>query len=48
MRDPGDDYLVALSAAAEAPIVTGDADLLTADLKPAAISPRSLLDQLGD
>ena len=41
--DPEDDYLVALAEAAEAVIVTGDADLLDADLNPPAITPRDLL-----
>lgn len=43
VRDPEDDYLVALAEAAEAVIVTGDADLLDADLNPPAITPRDLL-----
>lgn len=43
VRDPDDDYLVALAEAAAAVIVTGDADLLDADLKPPAITPRDLL-----
>jgi len=43
VRDPDDDYLVALAEAAEAVIVTGDADLLDADLNPPAITPRDLL-----
>lgn len=43
VRDQDDDYLVALSEEATAVIVTGDADLLEADLDPPAISPRSLL-----
>jgi len=47
VRDPDDDYLVALGDAAEAVIVTGDADLLEADLTPPAITPRELLDRLG-
>jgi len=45
-RDPEDDYLVALSVGSGAPLVTGDADLLDADLDPRALSPRALLDQL--
>jgi putative PIN family toxin of toxin-antitoxin system len=47
VRDPDDDYLAALSEAAEAVFVTGDADLLDADLVPRAITPRDLLDRLG-
>lgn len=43
VRDPEDEYLVALAEAAEAVIVTGDADLLDADLNPPAITPRDLL-----
>lgn len=46
VRDPDDDYLVALTAAA-AIIVTGDADLLEANLKPPAITPRALLAQIA-
>ncbi|MGH3500239.1 MAG: putative toxin-antitoxin system toxin component, PIN family [Nocardioidaceae bacterium] len=47
VRDPDDDYLVALSETATAVIVTGDADLLEAGLTPPAMTPRELLDQLG-
>jgi putative PIN family toxin of toxin-antitoxin system len=47
VRDPDDDYLAALADDAGAVIVTGDADLLEADLAPAAITPRSLLERLG-
>lgn len=43
VRDPDDDYLVALAEAADAVIVTGDADLLDADLTPPAITPADLL-----
>ncbi len=46
VRDPDDDYLVALAEAAGAVLVTGDADLLDADLKPPAITPRDLLVRL--
>lgn len=46
VRDPGDDYLVALAEGAGAVIVTGDADLLDANLHPPAITPRQLLDHL--
>jgi putative PIN family toxin of toxin-antitoxin system len=47
VRDPDDDYLVALATAAAAIIVTGDADLLEANLKPPAITPRALLAQIA-
>lgn len=43
VRDPHDDYLAALASSSDAVIVTGDADLLEADLKPPAITPRQLL-----
>lgn len=49
LRDPGDDYLVALAreAGAEA-IVTGDRDLLDhADLQPRAINARGACELLG-
>jgi predicted nucleic acid-binding protein len=49
LRDPTDDYLVALArdAGAEA-IVSGDNDLLEhADLEPPAIRPRRACDVLG-
>ena len=45
-RDPDDDYLVALCESTGAQLVTGDADLLNADLDPPALSPRAQLDQL--
>lgn len=41
-----DDYLVALADTVAATIVTGDDDLLTADLEPPAISHRQTLDRL--
>ncbi|MHB1446238.1 MAG: putative toxin-antitoxin system toxin component, PIN family [Acidimicrobiales bacterium] len=47
VRDPDDDYLVALAEETGAVIVTGDADLLEADLTPPAITPRDLIEQLG-
>lgn len=47
VRDPDDDYLVAVAEAARAVIVTGDADLLEADLTPPAITPRNLIERLG-
>lgn len=48
VRDPDDDYLVALAEAEKALIVTGDADLLDADLTPQVITPRDLIGRLGD
>ena len=48
-RDPGDDYLVALARAGRAHvIVTGDAHLLEADLRPQAVPPREFLARLAD
>lgn len=47
VRDPDDDYLVAISEAAGVVIVTGDATLLDSDLDPPAITPRDLLDALS-
>lgn len=47
VRDPDDDYLVALAEAADATIVSGDADLLEADLPVPVVSPRTLIEQLG-
>lgn len=47
--DPDDDYLVALARAGRAHvIVTGDADLLEADLRPQAVLPREFLARLAD
>lgn len=46
VRDPDYDYLVALAYAADATIVTGDADLLDAALDPPTTTPRALLDTL--
>lgn len=46
VRDPDDDYLVALADAADVVIVTGDNDLLTAGLEPPAITPVQLLVRL--
>jgi len=43
VRDPNDDYLVALAEAAAALIVTGDADLLDADLDIPAVTPHDLM-----
>jgi hypothetical protein len=46
-RDPHDDYLVALACAAGAHfIVSGDRDLLEADVRPPVVTPRELLDLL--
>ena len=47
--DPGDDYLVALARTGRAHvIVTGDAHLLEADLRPLAVAPREFLARLAD
>ena len=48
LRDPSDDYLVALAHAGDAEaIVTGDKDLLEhAELTPRAIRPRQACDEL--
>jgi predicted nucleic acid-binding protein len=49
LRDPGDDYLIALAreASAEA-IITSDRDLLEhVKLEPRAISPREACELLG-
>jgi putative PIN family toxin of toxin-antitoxin system len=46
VRDPNDDYLVALAEATGAVIVSGDDDLLAAGLEPAAITPAQLLAHL--
>jgi uncharacterized protein len=49
VRDPRDDYLVALarSAGADA-VVTGDRDLLDqAGLEPPAITPRQVCERFG-
>jgi putative PIN family toxin of toxin-antitoxin system len=46
-RDPKDDYLLALGRAAGADlIVSGDRDLLEADVSPPVLTPRELLDLL--
>ena len=45
-RDPDDDYLVGLAERSGAVIITGDADLLSADLNPVAMTPRDLLESL--
>jgi uncharacterized protein len=46
VRDPDDDYLVALAEDAAASIVTGDNDLLDADINPEIITPAQLLSRL--
>lgn len=45
VRDPDDDYLVAIAEETGATLVTGDADLLDAYLSPRAVTPRALLEQ---
>ena len=49
LRDPDDDYLIALARTAEAEyIITGDRDLLEhVDLRPPAINARSACELLG-
>lgn len=42
LHDPDDDYLVALAEQTGATIVTGDRDLLDAELDPPAIAPSRL------
>ena len=46
VRDPDDAYLVALSEAADALIVTGDDNLLSAGLTPPAVTPTELLHRI--
>lgn len=47
--DPDDDYLVALARAGRVHvIVSGDTDLLEADIEPPALSPRAFLARLAD
>ena len=47
--DPDDDYVVALARAGRAHvIVTGDAHLLEADLRPQAVPPREFLARIAD
>jgi len=46
-RDPDDDYLIALAAAARATLVTGDADLLELANSIPVLSPRAFLDGLA-
>jgi len=45
-RDPGDDYLVALAAAARATLVSGDAHLLELRDAIPVLSPREFPDTL--
>lgn len=49
LRDPDDDYLVALARVSGAnAIITGDKDLLDhTDLRPPAIQPRAACELLG-
>lgn len=48
LRDPDDEYLVALATAAGADlIVSGDRDLLDANVTPTVVTPRGLLDRLA-
>lgn len=42
VRDPDDDYIVALAEATGSVVVTGDDDLLEADLTTPAITPLAL------
>src|SRR5664280_1792484 len=42
VRDSDDDYVVALTEAAVARLVTGDDDLLAAEFHPPALTPRAL------
>jgi putative PIN family toxin of toxin-antitoxin system len=46
VRDPNDDYLVALAEAADGLIVTGDDDLLATEIEPSAITPAQVLAHL--
>jgi len=46
VRDPNDDYLVALAEVADAVIVTGDDDLLSAEIGPSTITPAQLVARL--
>jgi putative PIN family toxin of toxin-antitoxin system len=47
--DPDDDYLVALARTGRAHvIVSGDTDLLEADIEPPALSPRAFLARLAE
>jgi len=47
-RDPNDEYLVALAEHADAVLVSGDGDLLEAEIaSPEVITPRELVTRLG-
>ncbi len=46
-RDPKDDYLIAVAAAARATLVTGDAHLLELEGSIPVLSPRAFLDSLS-
>jgi putative PIN family toxin of toxin-antitoxin system len=49
LRDPDDEYLVALANEASADlIVSGDHDLLDASVTPAVVDPRELLERLQE
>jgi uncharacterized protein len=45
--DPGDDYLLALAAREQVPLVSGDDDLLALRDRAPVFSPRDFLDRLG-
>jgi uncharacterized protein len=47
VRDPGDDYLVALAETAQVRIVTGDPDLHAANLNPPPITPHKMIELLA-
>jgi putative PIN family toxin of toxin-antitoxin system len=44
--DPKDDYLIALAAREQSPLVSGDADLLGLGPRLPILTPRQLLDEL--
>ncbi|MGD9793553.1 MAG: putative toxin-antitoxin system toxin component, PIN family [Acidimicrobiia bacterium] len=46
-RDPGDDYLVALAAAADAVICSGDRDLHAAAIDVAVFTPGELIERVA-
>lgn len=46
-RDPDDDYLIVLSSAHRAALVSGDKDLLALEGKIPVFSPRAFLDLLA-
>ena len=49
LRDPADEFLVALAVEAHADlIVSGDRDLLDASITPAVVDPRVLLERLEE